>query len=380
MTPVLAYLSIYAQRCAGRMVLTTLGLALSFGAVAYAYGVAIRLDEASTRVLREIVGGGKLWVVPAGGVVADPQTGGILPVGALDPEAMTTLRAAGGAMRWAAVRAEKVMLAGAPAVVYADERLSGPGLVVGPRQGAGGVSVEPGSTLDVNGTRLPVRLVREDLPPGIAFTALDIESESLGSSGGVSWLISASESSDELAPNLAHDSRFEFRSTPSGATSPNARALVVATSASGARFDPYTFRTRFSALVVNRALVKSFGWAARFVFGLGLLLTVSSSLVGVAERRDELAWFTVKGFLPSFTLLLLVESTLLGFLSFVLGTALALVLLALRVTSDAGWSFVLSGAIASSAAYAPLVILLGALVPAQSAASRSPGEVMRTSS
>lgn len=374
----LAYVALSSRRQLGRVSLTACGLGLSFAAVAYAYGLAGVVDGSSTQVLSLVLGDALIWMVPRDGVRVDPETGGILPVGALSPQAIAAANELGTGGEWSAVRVLEVTVGGSPGVLYCDSRRpSAAGLAVsqlnhGLRRTAAGLQISLGDHAS------PVSELRSDLPPQIAVGPLGHCGASQGQpQRDVAWLVSSASAAESWAVRSAASKGLEVRSTPAKASAPGAKAVLVLIRAKAGRFDPYSFRTKFSALVLHGALAEAFGWGARTVFAMGLLLALSSALIGVAERKDEIAWFVVNGFLPQMTVVLFLEALLLSLLAWLGGASVALGLLAWRTPSTAAWSFVAGNALGIGVAFTPLALLVATLVPAQSAAARTPAAVVR---
>jgi hypothetical protein len=142
------------------------------------------------------------------------------------------------------------------------------------------------------------------------------------------------------------------------------------------RFSPLSFRARFSALVVGRSLSTVFGWAARAIFVLGLALAVTSSTLGVWERREELAVFAVGGFESSVTVLFLVESVLTVGACFILASAMAVAAL-YALSAGPLPPAALGYAFGVGFVYLPIMIVTATLLPSHAVASKSPLELMR---
>ena len=143
-----------------------------------------------------------------------------------------------------------------------------------------------------------------------------------------------------------------------------------------ARFDPFSFRTKFSALVINSSMSTLFGIVARLIFLLGIAVAVTSASIGLQERRDEIAIFAVTGFEANVILLFLAEACVTQILCFVLGglIGLLMVYLAIQNKMSAG---IAGQALAFGVVYMPTLIVLTALIPSQSVANRRAVELVR---
>nr|VFK27817.1 MAG: hypothetical protein BECKLPF1236C_GA0070990_100536 [Candidatus Kentron sp. LPFa] len=374
----LAYVILSARQQGARVSLTVCGLALSFAAIAYAYGLAGFVDGASTRVLSVVLDDALAWIIPRGGVRVDSETGAILPVGSLSSRLIDEVKHRAAGTEWTRVKARAIEVGGLRGVLYCDERRSErEGLAVSPsnpglRQTDAGLNILLGNDYG------NVEQLLSELPLQVAIAPLRFcDNSDNGLEAETAWLLSNSASYTSSGSALEAMHGLEIRSTPVKSKNPDTLGVLVLIEARGGRFDPYSFRTKFSALVLHESFANAFGWGIRVVFAMGLLLSLSSALIGIAERKNEIAWFVVNGYLPQMTVLLFIEAILLNVSAWTGGAAMAIGLLVWRAPVGADWSFVVGNAIGMGIAFTLLALLISTLVPAQSAAARTPADVVR---
>jgi ABC-type antimicrobial peptide transport system permease subunit len=119
-----------------------------------------------------------------------------------------------------------------------------------------------------------------------------------------------------------------------------------------------------------------FGWVARFVFLAGIVLAITSALIGVRERRDEIGLLAALGLQAGVTTLLLFESVIICGLSFILGSIVAMIVLA-GVLPQAQWLTVMGPSLVMGSTYLIVLLVLTPLVAAQQVAARSAAELVR---
>jgi hypothetical protein len=112
---------------------------------------------------------------------------------------------------------------------------------------------------------------------------------------------------------------------------------------------------------------------------VGLLLSVTSSLIGIRERRSEIEVFILSGMRGEFTLLLIVESVVLVGLAFFAGTLLAVVSL-IWLLPQGFWLHVLGPALGMGCLYTFILVLVAPLVAAHQVATERVSILLRSTS
>jgi hypothetical protein len=366
------YVLLHAFRKPRRFILTCLGLAASFAAVFFAYGISGWVEAQSSRALAAVVGDANVWVVAGAMPHMDAETGAILPRESPVSSAIEGLRRLPEGEGLARVAVGRVLLNDRPVVLYADERERRDGLVV-----AGDLwrrlGSRPGSAL-ISGRRVVVEGVRETLPPGVAVTSFAVGESLQEASLTTAWLVGRVSRPVAWGRSVSTLSGVVVRDGPGDV--PGAPAVVQILEGSVSRFDPFSFRTKFSALMLGTSMGTVFGVLARVVFLLGVGLAGSSAGIGLWERRAELAVFAVNGLQSGVTVLFLLDALLLNGLAALLGALLATAMLKACLPSIEDQT-ILGHMLGIGAAYVPLLIAVSTLIPAQLVAVRHPGRLAR---
>lgn len=371
MTLWLWYVRVQVLRRPRRFVLTCLGLAASFAAVFFAYGVSGWADAQSSRALAAVAGDANVWVVAGQMPELDPATGTVQPRAALPAQTVDALLALGGQAALQRGAAVRVKLGDKPAVLYADEREHGAGLAVASDlwRAFGG---HP-TNASIGARTVFVASERASLPAGVAVAPFEV-GESLESPLPTAWLTSRQPRPREWCRRAGELPGLAVRDALGDV--PGARGVALLLDGSLSRFDPFSFRTKFSALTLEASMGTVFGLAARAVFLLGVGLAVSSAVMSLWERGPELAVFAVNGLQSSVTVLLLLEALLVNGLATVAGGVIAAVLLGACLPSLAEPA-ILGHALGIGIAYVVVLVVITTLVPAQLVAARHPGRLVR---
>lgn len=373
----LRYLLRYLARCWVRALLTLAGISIAIAAIVFAYGVAGWVDLWSSRSLSHVLGDATIWVVPARGVTVDPGSGLIVPQGHLAEAAVQALKDASDGHRLYEVLGAPVLFAGERAVLYGDARESDSlGATVSEdlwRKSRSG----PGVIL-IGQQEIQVVHVRQDLPPRALVTSLNEARRVLGMPTGASWLLSNTEHPLRLAHAFNAISGVRVSNSPMDESRRNEgqQAIVYLIEGTLARFDPFSFRTKFSALVINSSMSTLFGVVARLIFLIGVVLAVSSSMIGLRERRDEIALLAVAGLEANVIVLFLLEACMTQSICFVLGSGIGFTMLYLALQSQL--SLPIAGqAVGFSLVYLPILVVLTTMIPSQAVAGRRPVDLVR---
>lgn len=345
----------YLLRERVRTALILAGLMSAFAASAFIYGVAGHMTYNASHSLRWVVGNADLWIIPASGVELDASTAAITAPGHLPPDLATVLQRHDPDATVRLVQVSKIATPDGPLVCYT---LAEPGLLrrnacsadVWARHGAQPFEVACPSV------RLVVEGVDETLPPrSIANFGNEIQ-------GPPSW-ITVTTSHPERWLRLPADFPVAVRDTPhlDDRSKNDPRPVMMSLTRSRTRFNPYSFDTRFAALVMNRSLNARLGTFARLVLALGCVIAVSSSLFGLREKSTLIAVLAAEGITGQIVVILLFESAILVGSAWLLGSLAAFAILDVAVFPNAEPASLLQG-IALSAVFVPATVLAATLV------------------
>ncbi len=365
------YLLRYFTRRRGRASLTLAGISVSISAIVLAYGLSGWVESHSSRSLSQVLGDAKVWVVPARGVKVDSETGLIVPQGWISEDTIQILQRPG--VHLTRVIAGPISFAGRRVVLYGDEREHEPGLTVSSDLWSE-FDREP-RPVKIGGQDTSIGAERQSLAPRSIITSLATARRLLGIRDGASWLLSSSGTSITWARMVKDVQGIKVTGDP-GSESDAQRAIVYLIEGTVARFDPFSFRTKFSALIINSALTTVFGITARLIFLLGVSLAITSSMVGLRERRDEIALFAVTGLESNVFLLFLAEACVTQIMCLLVGSGFGLVFLWLVLRNGLAIQ-IIAQALGFGAVYLPVLVVLSTIIPSQAVAKRRPVELVR---
>ncbi|MBN8866403.1 MAG: ABC transporter permease [Solirubrobacterales bacterium] len=157
-----------------------------------------------------------------------------------------------------------------------------------------------------------------------------------------------------------------------------APALAYLITASSDRFGAYSFAQQFEAVQVNEVASSVLGVVGRVTLALGFLAVLTSLLISIDERRREFGILAAVGITDDVLYLFLVESGLLIALGLVVGVIFGGGMFALLLPSIFALGTV-GKAVALVSVYFPIMLILGALIPAWRLLQKSPLELLRSS-
>jgi hypothetical protein len=360
----------------GRTLMTLSGLSMSIAAIVFAYGIAGWVDVLSSRALTYLLSGASVWVVPAESVAIDRETGLIVAKGVLSERTIRTLSSVDPTVRLKRVEAAAVVFSGVKAVAYGDEHVGeSEGVRVSPDlwqlvEGRPGLAPVGGSIAQIVGEN-------RALPPRAIQMSLTRYHRLIGRTTGASWLIADPRDPVRWAANAGAHPFVFVTDNPALVHSPlGTEAIVYLVHGSLSRFDPFSFRTKFSAVTINAGMSTLFGYTARAVLFLGLVLAITSAVISVRERREEVVLFSVSGLSSSFVVLLGIEACIIQSVAFLLGAAIGAAILQI-VLAGAYRSEIVVQAFAFVVIYMPGLIVLTTVVPGQIIAGRRPMDSVR---
>ena len=361
----------------GRTILVVVGVSLSVAAIVFTYGLSAWVDILSSSSLTFALQGASIWVVPANGVEAERNTGLLVSRGVISDETVQELESVDKSVRFWRVETIVTKVADIDVVAYGDDRVAhGTSLVVASdvwqamQAKGGGMLRNPGCHIDKVD-------VQTDLPAHSIEGPRGVVECLFGSESRTEWLVANTKDIASWSRHASEIPRLRVTSEPDA--SPNMQdvgATVYVVKGSLNRFDPFGFNAKFSAMTINSGLATLFGYEAKLVFILGLILSVTSSVLGVRERREEIAVFSVAGSQWSLFGLFWSEACLVQVACFVLGEAIGLSILWFMLGTRYN---VAIGVEASAFAllYLPITIVLSTLIPGQMVARVQPSELLR---
>ncbi len=369
-----ALLTIYRSRL--RVLLTSAGLGIAFGAVVFAYAIAAEIQSLSGVALDYVIRGSTIWVAPSPGPNVDPESQALAQHETLPPDIVEALVTRSQGRLWR-LTVGIVEVAGHRVVLYSDDR---------EQRGKNGVAISPALTsillrqtsqINVGNQSVRVDETREGLPGFSIVAPYQLGTNLLQSATKVTWLLG----------NVPEPKQWAFETRKSfpvavtdsaalGEPPSNEKTVIYLLQGSLSRFDPFTFGTKFSAFMLHTSMSTIFGWTARAVFLFGVILVVTSMSISVRERRAEVAVFSALGLLPEMTLLLFIETLLLLILVIPIGACVGAVMaVAYLPKYDVGSSLVAS--LALTVFFLPVTSIIAALWAGQTIAGRKDVDLIR---
>jgi hypothetical protein len=306
----------------GRVALTAGGLAVAFSAIVFAYAVASSIEVISKQALEFVIRGANVWISQENGPYLSPESQALVSSSAIPPSAVSLLRAEARLSRVAIGVTE---IKSKEVAIYADERETSlhDGVAISP---ALALLIDRGTNeVRIGGYAFHIVEVREALPGYSIVASYEWGSRRLlKSPGRVDWLVGKVESPKRWLEGLTKTLSLEVRDTAILADGTQRSGLIAyLVEGSISRFDPFSFRTKFSAYVLHNSMATIFGWVARLVLTFGGILVITSLGMSVRERRAEIAVFAVLGMQAEVTILFLIEALLLLLVAVPLGTVIA---------------------------------------------------------
>jgi hypothetical protein len=318
--------------------------------------------------------GSSIWVVPARTVRIDRDTGLIVADGRVSESTISKLTDLDPAVSLKRMDVAAVRLGGVKVVAYGDARIIGnDGIRVSPDLWRG-VGEHP-ARARINDKNIVIAGVNHALPPRAVQMSLTEIRRLTGVTSGASWLFADPSDPKQWATRAAA-LHVNVTSDPSSVSTAESDAVVYLLQGSFSRFDPFTFRTKFSAVTLNAGMSTLFGYVARAVLLLGVALAIMSAVIGVRERREEVALFSVTGLISSFVLLLGTEACILQVLAFSCGGVIATAILRIVLAGEFRPEIIVQ-ALAFVAIYMPALIVATTIVPGQTIAATTPMEAIR---
>ena len=190
------------------------------------------------------------------------------------------------------------------------------------------------------------------------------------------WLTVASS-----APLKTADALREAGITVTGdptrtSAEPGAPALAYLVTRSEDRFSTLSFAQRFEVGQVNQVTSSVLGIVGRVTLALGFLSVLTSLLISIDERRREFGILAAVGITDDVLYLFLVESALVIAAGLVAGVLAGGALFGILLPSLFSVATV-GKAIALASMYFPIMLILGALIPAHRLLKHTPLELLR---
>jgi len=368
----LGYTWRYLSRNIARTTLIVSGLSSAVAAIVFAYGIAGWVEVLSAKSLESIVAGSTLWVVPSRAISIDHDTGLIVTDDFLSEALIQRLSSIDSGTRLRRVVVLRGSLSADRIVIYFadwEKRIVVSSDLWKAHGSRPGPAVIAGRHVFIaaEDRTLPQKAVR--MPLVAARTTFKVTAPA-------SWLVA--NPADPIAWSVRASAIRGVVVTDNPAIRPSkdSIAIVYLTRSHLSRFDPFTFVTKFSALTLNSRMSTLFGSVARVVLILGFALAISSAMLEISERREEVAILSVTGLTSNLVTLFGVEAAIIQTLSFAIGSIVGIVLLRFAVTTSYQPQ-ILVQALAFALTYVPALVVSTTLLPAQAIASGKPLDALR---
>jgi len=155
-------------------------------------------------------------------------------------------------------------------------------------------------------------------------------------------------------------------------------ALAYLITANSDRFSVYSFAQAFEAVQVNAVASSVLGVVGRVTLALGFFSVLTSLLISIDERRREFGILAAVGITDDVLYLFLMESAMLIAAGLVIGILAGGLFFGLMLPSVFEISTV-AKAVGLISVYFPIMLILGALIPAWRLLQKSPLELLRSS-
>ena len=309
--------------------------------------------ESYRQTLQDLIQAGSL---PEGGVSYDPTVEALLPSGPIPaltsiPDGWTARRHVAGL--WG-VGAEPVTLSGADGATA--EAVLTP-------EAATRLGVQDGRQLSVGGQVLLVRVESGD--GAVVRVPLDLAIAEIGDQGWITLERNGSATSGtatDAAEQLSAASGVPLTFDPSKQPDPSSPGLIYVMEGGKGQAAVFSFRQKFSALLVGQVSSSILGVISRVGLVLGFIIAASSFIASVQERRREFGIMASVGLSDEVLYFFLIESLMLFVIAFVGGILLGAALLVgivPRLFSLGAWL----EASALAAVYLPVMAIVAALIP-----------------
>jgi|GEM_PF-1631871 len=219
------------------------------------------------------------------------------------------------------------------------------------------------------------------LPAGIEAEAEKLPGvtgvEAVTGNGEGTLRITTSEPKSTAAALTAQD--FTVTSDPARTeAAAGAPALAYLITSNSDRFGVYSFAQQFESVQVNEVASSVLGVVGRVTLALGFLSVLTSLLISIDERRREFGILAAVGITDDVLYLFLVESGLLIAMGLIAGVAFGGGMFAILLPDVFAFGTV-GKAVALVSVYFPIMLILGALIPAWRLLQKSPLELLRSS-
>ncbi len=378
MSQILRYLIRYMLRCWPRLALTAAGLSLAISAVIFAYGVSASVVDASSKGLSFVLNSGTLWIVPGAGVRLSPATGLILPNGFIDDETVKRLTTLDQEAKLEKVIAGETVIMGKSAVIYGSnyyEESDGATASQDFQKIVGNIP----AAVSIGGKELLIARFDSQLPSSTITTSFSKANAIFGLTNNVGWLLCRHTDGVRWVTEASKVEGVRVTDTPDiNPEGQRIKAVAYLIEGSLSRFSPFSFHTKFSSLILNRSISTVLGRVSQVIFLLGLAMALTSSLIGIWEKRDEIALFAAKGLVASTTVMFLVEASIIQLASFAIGSIVGLLTLK-QLIGQPLHADVLGLTFTIGFIYLSILIATTTLIAANTVASRTPIDLIRSS-
>jgi ABC-type antimicrobial peptide transport system permease subunit len=356
--------------------MTAVGVSMSLASVFFAYGLAAWVDARSSKALAYAIDDASLWLTPPGGLRLDRRFGAILPTGQIPTAIVNEVRGEPGVRKIRRVAVQAITLNGVPAILFATDGILSNTVTASPEIWTT-IQSRP-TTVTILGKQTQIADVDPNLPDGCLSGAFDLWAPSSGTGQQVGYLQVYADDPKAIANSLGSKFHATVSDSPGniGGSVVDGQLMVYLLQGSFSRFDPFSFQTKYSSLILYGTLSTIFGWTARGVFFIGFALSISSALMGVQERRREIALFGALGQQSSLTTLFILEASVMIAFAFIVGALVSTLLLYVLQFLQTPTPIIGAG-IVMCAIHAVLLALVTPLIAAQRVASRKAADLVR---
>lgn len=385
MVSVLRYAFRTVKRHGDKSVLTVIGLSLAIASMILVYTVGISFQSDLSSVYHhEVAGNSDVWLTPRNGFYIDLASRAIFANGTLSQDLFTQASAliANGTLpqgtKVEGVIVDRIRQGSNEVILYGSTSVPTGAAVLSPGA-ASLLGIKDKQSFTFRGIGL-VASVETSPIPIIVKTNLATAQRILNATGSLSWLTFKSPLPRGVVTFYSRTMGFVPSDDPKvNAVGGDSKVPGIAYLLTGVllRGEVTTFDTRFSSLLVSQVLGSAFGGLGQVTLFLGFVLTVSSSILTLEERRKEMGILASIGIVTDIIYEFLAEFVIIFAISVVAGLVIGVTLdyyLLPQIFSVEK----LVGAIEIISGFIPPMILFGALIPTDIILNKRPVLLMRS--
>jgi putative ABC transport system permease protein len=345
-----------------RLLYTTLsvvGIAAAMAVAIVMQTIATGFQVNAVSAYETDVGNHAIWILPAGGVTFNPALGAMLPNGAApafnaSKKEWQVAETLGGSWKYHGV---------AVAIFASTADRSG---VAGVSPAAGkALGLVSGKTINIGGRTLAVRAVPGT---GLFLRVPAAVARAIGIKDG--WL-TAQSPSNVLDVSAAITAATGLPVTPDPATKASATRGIAYTTTNGL----FSFDQRISAAYSGTVNSSIIGITAKVALLLGFIISLTSFLAAVQERRREFGIMCSLGLTDEVFYFFLMEALIIFAAAYVLGVAMSAVIIFTLLPAAGTLSNIVQAA-ALTLIYLPTLAIFAAVFPAHRLIEERPAQLL----